>query len=163
MDLEELQEKLSQAIYDRKHHEAHVTLINNVMRKVLDQVDIEFRENVIADAVTIMYDDLEKQVRAQDLTMDVYLKYHDFLDMNELRQHLAAEVRTTNLEYATLDEVAKKESITLSEEEFITAQKAYLDQQADEKTEIEDESDFRTSLLYSKVVDYLVQMNTTVE
>jgi FKBP-type peptidyl-prolyl cis-trans isomerase (trigger factor) len=158
--LDELRAKLSQTIYDHKHQEAHMIRINKVMRKVLDQVEIEYNEEVIDQAADIMYTDLEEQLKAQNLPISAYLKYNGFQTEDELRHYLQSEVRTTNLEYAALDEIATKEEIKVSEDEFQAAKNEYLSRQEEETSGIEDKAGFRKSILYTKVVDFLVRVNT---
>ena len=134
-------------------------LINSVMRQVLDNVEIKYNSKAVIENVERMYTELEKEVEEKEIGMELLCHHYGISRPEKLRQALENEVRTTWLEIAALSEIAHKENLVLSDLEYEEAREAHLERKGLDEFVGDAESDFRTSVLFTKVVRFLVKEN----
>ena len=129
-----------------------INLINNIVRKILDNCKITYNEDLVVKEAEIMRKDLEDQLASGDLNLDVYMVYHGIDNEEALMESLKEEVRTTYLEITCFEEIASREKISLTDEEIIAASSEYDADSGNIKG-------FHKGLLIKKVVHDLIKMN----
>lgn len=159
-EIEDLKDYVKNEIYYQKINGKSIDLINTLMREILDNVGVEFDDKAVEESVDEMVNDIKKQIKDGGMEMDVYYAYHNIKGEPALRELFSEEVKTSHLEIRTLEEIAKLENVSISDEEYIKVKEAYLKQQNVSEDVITDEAEFKKSIIFKKVVNYLVEINT---
>lgn len=159
-EIKDLKDYVKNEISYQKINEESIDLINALMREILDNVEIEFDDKAIEEAVDEMINDIKKQIKDGGMDMDVYYAYHNIKGEPALRELFTDEVKTSHLEIRTLEEIAKLEDVAISDEEYLNVKEAYLKQKDASEDTIIDEEEFKKSIIFKKVVNHLVKINS---
>lgn len=136
-----------------------VELINRVMRPILDNVEIRYNDDAVEADGDRMFKELEREVTEKEIGMELLCNHYGISDPQKIREALENEVRTSWLEIAALREIALVENIELSDKEYEEARMAHMERNGLKDIAEEDEPDFRNSVLFTKVVRFLVDEN----
>jgi len=132
-------------------------VINNVMRRVLDNVEIEYDEAEIEKELDSMMSSIEEQATIEGFTLAFYCDYNNIESEDELRKMYREEIYTSYLEIHTLEAIAKKEDIKVDDVEFNLSMDSYTT--SHESSSSFDEDALRRSLVIKSTVNWLVLNN----
>lgn len=149
--LSELEDYIRRSLFRDK-------VINNVIRKVLDDVTIEYNHDEVERELEEMILSIEDQAINEGFTLEFYCDYNGIKDTDELRRMCRQEIYTAYLEICTLEEIAKKEQIVIDQCVLKSLIERY--ERLDDEYTPDHEDDLRKSLVIKATVDWLVQNNT---
>jgi len=132
-------------------------VINNVMRRVLDNVSIEYDQVEIEKELDCMMSSIEEQAVNEGFTLAFYCDYNNIKGEDELRENCREEIYTSYLEIHTLEAIALKERIKVDDVEFNLLMDSYTT--SHESSSSFDEDALRRSLVIKSTVDWLVLNN----
>ncbi len=115
--LDELKEKIKNRLKDNKEHQAKHQIENEAIEQAAKNAEIDVPEEMIDNEVERMVNELDQQLRAQGLNLDLYqqLTGQKLDDMKEtMRDDAEKRVRAS----LTIEAIAEAENIEVTEEEI---------------------------------------------
>lgn len=148
--IKDLEDKVRKQMYNEN-------IINDIMRQVLDNVIIEYDEEVIEKAAEKMCEETRLNVEKTELSMDLYYAHYGIEDDENLKELFIEEIKTAHLEMETLEKIIEVENIEIEEDVFEQTKEEYL--KNPEHRENFHEGDFKKSLLFKKTIDRIIAYN----
>ncbi len=149
-NLPEFEEYIKQSMFKDQ-------VINMVMRRVLDNVSIEYDEVEVEQELDHMMSSMEEQAVNEGFTLAFYCDYNNIESEDKLREIYREEIYTSYLEIQTLEAIAKKEGIEVDDVEFSLLRDSFTTSNKNSSTV--DEDALRTSLVIKSTVNWLVLNN----
>ncbi len=132
-------------------------VINNVMRRVLDNVSIEYDEVEVEKELDQMMSSIDEMAVNEGFTLAFYCDYNNIESEEKLREIYREEIYTSYLEIHTLEAIAQKEGIKVDDVEFSLMIDSFTT--SNEGSSSVDEDALRTSLVIKSTVNWLVLNN----
>jgi trigger factor len=113
---EELEEKVKEAIKDRKTTEVEDKYTDDCLKKAADNMKVDINEEIIDDEIHHMIHQFEDQLRMQGLNIE---QYYEYTGMTHEKLHEQMEPEATRrIKYRyLLEKVAEAENIEVTDEE----------------------------------------------
>lgn len=132
-------------------------VINIVMRRVLDNVSIEYDEVEVDKELDQMMSSIDEMAVNEGFTLAFYCDYNNIESEEKLREIYREEIYTSYLEIHTLEAIAQKEGIKVDDVEFSLMIDSFTP--SNEGSSSVDEDALRTSLVIKSTVNWLVLNN----
>ncbi|SHI42071.1 trigger factor [Lutispora thermophila] len=115
--LEELKEDIRKKKTEEAERLAKHEYENNVIKKVVENAQVDIPEVMIDNQVEAMLDDFDYQLRYQGLDLDTYIKYMN-INYDELKETYKETARDRVKTQLVLEAVTKAENIAVTDEEL---------------------------------------------
>lgn len=115
--VEELKADLKSKMQDRKKAFAINTMKNEVVLKLAETAEVEIPEVMVENEIEGMIRDFEQSLRQQGMDLDSYLKYTENT-MSSLKDQMREDATMRVKMALAVEEVAKLENITATEEDL---------------------------------------------
>jgi trigger factor len=167
--LQELREDAEKKLKERAEQDSQNMLKNKVINKVSENVNVDIPEVLIEKRIDGFIQEMEQGMRNQGLTVEKYLEITNS-SMEELRKGYHERAKESVKADLTLEAVAKKEGITVSDEELDKELEKMASLYNQEKDKIKEMLEmqgnlesFKNSIVTEKTLDYLVEQSVVVE
>lgn len=154
--VKEIEEHIKNKIYSSKLIDQSHSLVNEIVAKVLDDCKIEYDEEVVNYYSNNAYEQYIKDTN-QNNPISLLSDFDETLK-EEMIAKYKEETKTTLLELCLFDNIVELENITVAQEEKIKAREDYC-KRTQKSIESVNMIDIEKSLLYKKVVEFLVREN----
>lgn len=115
--LEELRADLAERVSKVKAMQSESEVRNRVLEEALSMVEIEPPESLVREEMSFRLRRFEEQLKAAGLTLDQYMEQQGFTD-EQMEQDLTRQAETNVRAQLLLEEIARRESFTISQEEL---------------------------------------------
>jgi trigger factor len=143
-NIEDLTKLADKKIYYNKLLQESSSIINQIIRNILDNSKIDLNEEEIEPVREDVFNQFNEKLKSQEIKLDVYLMVKDISE-EEHQKQCREEAITFLKEKAVIEEIGRREDITLNEKEVSPDKK---------------ESDDQNQLYYQEVVKFLLKENT---
>ena len=153
---EKLKEEIKNSLKAQKEMEAENKYIDKILEEVSKNVEVNIPEEMVEEEINRLIGRLEEQMKMQGITLDMYYQFTGS-SKEQLRNQMEKEAYSNVLYRLMLEEVAKLESIAVTEEE--------ADKEATElasKYQMEKE-DFLKQFGGLDMIQYDLEMRRTIE
>ncbi len=153
---EKLKEEIKNSLKAQKEMEAENKYIDRILEEVSKNVEVNIPEEMVEEEINRLIGRLEEQMKMQGITLDMYYQFTGS-SKEQLRNQMEKEAYSNVLYRLMLEEVAKLESIAVTEEE--------ADKEATElasKYQMEKE-DFLKQFGGLDMIQYDLEMRRTIE
>ncbi len=151
-----LREEIEKSLKARKEIEIENIYIEALLEKAANNMKVELNEEIIEDEVHRMIHQYEDQLKMQGLSLEQYLEFTKS-SMEDLKKNMAPEA-TKRIKYRyLLEEIAKKEKITISDADAKQEAKKLAENYGME------ESDFLSKFGGLEMVKYDLEMRQAIE
>lgn len=148
-------------IFRRKEMEQQVDLINEIMKTILDGASTEYDDSLIEKEMHKLVDKLMLDLEEKGLTMDIFLEHEKYDSKEAFWEEGIVELKTQLLEEKTIMTIAELENISIVDKEYNEVLDKYLLSRGMDKEAFDDHDEFRKSLHYKKVIEYLLLANVS--
>jgi trigger factor len=152
----ELRESIKKNIESHKKYEAENAYLDKLLEEISKNVEVDIPEEMVEEEINRLIGRLEEQMKMQGITLDMYYQFTGS-SKEQLRNQMEKEAYSNVLYRLMLEEVAKLESIAVTEEE--------ADKEATElasKYQMEKE-DFLKQFGGLDMIQYDLEMRRTIE
>ncbi|UHA74386.1 trigger factor [Paenibacillus sp. 481] len=115
--LDEYKADLQKQLQDRKEREGQAAREAAVVEKAAENADVEIPHSMIESEIQHMVKDLDNRLRQQGMTIDMFLTLSG-QTIADLREQMQTEAKKRVANNLVLDQIAKEENLTVSEEEL---------------------------------------------
>jgi trigger factor len=116
-DIKDLNERLKKDILVRKENAAEGKYVDELLESVSKEVETDIPEELIEAEVTHMVEHYEERLKMQGINLEQYLQFTKS-NIDELKAKLRKDAEKNVLYRLTIEEIAKLENISISEEEL---------------------------------------------
>ncbi|MEG6614903.1 trigger factor [Peptococcaceae bacterium 1198_IL3148] len=117
--LEELKADLVNKLKERKESQAKAEITRQAIEKAIENAEVEIPEKMVNNRVEDMIQNMSNRLRTQGIELEQYLKYTNS-DLDELRSNMKGDAEKEVRRDLVLDEIAKVEGLSVSDEEVDT-------------------------------------------
>ena len=155
--VDQFKEHVSKTLLDSKKYDAENKASEKLVNELIEKVKVDLPEKMIMNEQESIYNEYGQRLMQQGIQIDQFLKMTG-QDMNTFKASFKTEAEKRIKTTLALKEIAKKESITISDDEIDNQYKKMADQY---KMEIEDIKKYvdnlqiKNDLLIKKVLDFL--------
>ena len=160
--LAEYKEDVKKKLTERKENEAKRTKEDEAVQKIIDKSTMELPDAMIDTQVNSMINEFAQRMASQGLTLDQYMQFSG-VTMDKLKEQVRPEAVTRIKSSLVLEQIAKEESIEISDdevaEEIEKMAKAY-GMEADKLKEYMGDSEkesMKRDLAIQKAVDLIME------
>ena len=160
--LDEYKEDVKKKLAEKKENEEKAKREDVVVKAVIDDSEIELPEAMVETQQRQIVNDFAQRLQMQGMNMDQYLQYTGS-SVDKMLEQVKPQAIESIKARLVLEEVAKKENITISDEEFEAELQKMADQYKMEVAKLKElmpESEFKTmreDLAVQKAADFLVE------
>jgi trigger factor len=166
--LEAYREDLTQKIRERKENASEQNKRNYILNQLVQKAVMEVPEAMYLGRSEEMYEDFARRIEYQGLKMDMYLRYAN-LTPEAMRATFMKDAKKTVDARLALEAVAKKEGLSVSDEEFkahiakLTGMEGEALDKFLETASARRREDIIEELLIQKAMDFVVEQAVAVE
>ena len=113
---EKLKEEIKNSIKAQKEMEAERQHVDKILEEVSKNVEVNIPDEMVNEETTRLIGRLEEQMKMQGITLDMYYQFTGSSE-EQLRNQMEKEAYSNVLYRLMLEEIAKLESIVVTEEE----------------------------------------------
>ena len=162
--VEQYKAGMKEEILLTKNEENRENAINELMEQILAKSEFQIEEADIELLVDDQMANYEMYASMYDMELDAFAEELFGCTVDELRENSKAEVEAEIKFNLVFSEIAKKENLGVTQEEYETAVTAELaDYECETIKEFEEQigkEDYIYDMLYTKVADFLLQQST---
>ena len=169
LNLPEVKDEASLREYERKQlqsqkeNKSTTEALNKVLEKIASEAKIELAEEIILDEVDGMKKNMEQQIQQRGLTLEQYYQITG-QKPEDVEKNMKAEAEKNLRIILCMEEIAKLENLTVSDEELESEFKSIADMYkmpVEKVKEIlgKDLSRFKAEIRQRKIQDFLIKNN----